>query len=52
MEEKERLFKNIESTMNTEGLFIEEENKNIIFKYLNNEITEDMGIEYIKAKYK
>ncbi len=52
MEEKEKLFKNIESTMNMEGFFLEEENKNIIIKYLNNEITEDMGIEYIKAKYK
>lgn len=52
MEEKEKLFKNIESTMNMEGFFLEEENKNIIFKYLNNEITEEMGIEYIKAKYK
>lgn len=52
MEEKEKLFKNIESTMNMEGFFLEEENKNIIIKYLNNEITEDMGIEHIKAKYK
>lgn len=52
MEDKEKLFKNIESTMNMEGFIIENENKDLIFKYLNNEITEDMGIEYIKAKYK
>lgn len=52
MEDKDKIFKNIETTMNMEGLFLENENKDLIFKYLNKEITEDMGIEYIKAKYK
>lgn len=52
MEEKEKLFKNIEATMNMEGFVIENEEKDLIFKYLNNEITEQNGIEYIKSKYR
>lgn len=52
MEDKEKLFKNIETIMNIEGYTIGSEEKNLIFQYLNSEITEEMGVEYIKSKYK
>lgn len=52
MEDKEKLFKNIEAIMNIEGFSIDNEEKNLIFQYLNSEITEEMGVEYIKSKYK
>lgn len=52
MEDKEKLFKNIETIMNIEGYTMESEERDLIFKYLNSEITEEMGIEYIKSKYK
>ena len=48
----EKLFKNIEAIMNIEGFSIDNEEKNLIFQYLNSEITEEMGVEYIKSKYK
>lgn len=51
MEEKERVFKNVEATMNIEGFHIEKEEKELIFQYLNHEITEQNGIDYIKSKY-
>ncbi|MDO4282617.1 MAG: hypothetical protein Q4D02_03195 [Clostridia bacterium] len=52
MEEKEKTIKNIETTMNMEGFVIGDTEKDLIFKYLNSEITEQSGVEYIKSKYK
>lgn len=52
MEYNEKFFKNIEASLNIENLFIENDNKELIIKYLNNEITEEFGTEYIKSKYK
>lgn len=52
MDENNKIMKNIEATMIMEGLVVENDNKELIFKYLNNEITEQEGIDYIKSKYK
>ena len=49
MSAEERLIENIKTTMAVEGMFLEEDDVNLINQFLNNEITEEEGIDKIKV---
>ena len=42
------LVKNIKATMEMEGFHVQDEDISLINMYLNNEITEDQGVDIIK----
>ncbi len=48
MSQEERLVEDIKTTMAVEGLFLEQQDVNLIRQFLNNEITEAEGINIIK----
>lgn len=44
----EKLIANIKTTMAAEGLFVQEKDVSLINQYLDNQITEQEGIDIIK----
>lgn len=44
----DKIVENIKATMAAEGLFLQEKDVSLINQYLNNEITEEQGIDIIK----
>ena len=52
MDKNEKIINNIKATMGMEGMFLEENDIDIINSYLTNEITEAQGIELIKNEFK
>lgn len=52
MDKNEKIINNIKATMGMEGMFLEENDIDIINGYLNKEITETQGIELIKNEFK
>ena len=52
MDKNEKIINNIKATMGMEGMFLEENDIEIINGYLNKEITEAQGIELIKNEFK
>lgn len=47
----EKIIKNIASSMAIEGMHLEQNDINLINSFLNNEITEQEGIEKIKSEF-
>ena len=52
MDENKKIINNNKATMGMEGMFLEENDIDIINDYLNNKITEAQGIELIKNEFK
>lgn len=51
VEKEEKIIRNVETSMNMEGLFLGEIEKDLIQKYLHHELTEKEGIQKIISMY-
>lgn len=45
------IIESVKATMKIEGMELNTELENLMFKYLNDEISSEQGIEYIKSKF-
>ena len=51
MKKEEKIIRSVETSMNIEGLFLGEMEKDLIQKYLHHELTEKEGIQKIISMY-